>query len=103
MPKSTALAIAAVVGILIGVFAVAIPLSIGEAWILQHVWQWYAVAQFGMPPLKLAHCFLLTYAIGLMIKSNVDKEDKEHPWTVIVGQVLSWILFLGLGWWLRNA
>ncbi len=81
-------------------FLFLIPLiTIIPAWVLQHVWQWYAVAQFGMPPLKLSHCFLFTYAVQSL--THQSKEDKEHPWVPIAGSILGWLILLAFGAWLR--
>jgi hypothetical protein len=74
-------------------------IALVPAYVLQHVWKWYAVAQFGMPPLKLSHCFLFTYAVHSL--THQSKEDKEQPWALIVGNVLEWAIFLGLAAWLR--
>jgi hypothetical protein len=85
----------AIIGLLVLIPAI----SLGQAWILQHVWAWYAVGQFGMPPLKLSHCFLLTYAITLL--THQATEDKKDPWAPLAGQIFGWLIFLSFGWWLR--
>jgi hypothetical protein len=92
-------AVFAVIGLAAVLVGGIVAIAIGQAWILQHVWQWYAVAVFGMPSLKLSHCFLLSYAVGLL--THQGKEDKEHPYAPLAGSLVGWLLFLLFAWYLR--
>jgi hypothetical protein len=94
------LALFGLVGVIVVVLAGIIAIAAGQAWILQHVWQWYAVQQFGMPPLRLSHCYLLTFAVGLLTHQR-NSDDAKKPWASLSGLVLGWVLFLGFAWWLR--
>lgn len=92
-------AVLIVIGAFVLLIAGIVDIALGQAWILQHVWQWYAVTQFGMPQLRMSHCFLLMYVVGLL--THQQKEDKKNPWAPIAGLVLGWVLFLAFAWWLR--
>jgi len=102
--NGTATKILAVIGAF-SLFLLFVPLwSIGQAYVLRQVWGWYAVRDFGMPELRLTHCFLASYVVSLLVSQAIPESAKkkdDSPWATLIGQALAWMLLLGLAWWLR--
>jgi hypothetical protein len=96
--------IIAVFFLIVGGAAVVIGWSIGQAWILEHVWAWYMV-RFGLPRLTLGQCFVFSYAFALLVQSGASaargNKSDDSPWATIAGNLFAWLLLLGFAWWLR--
>lgn len=97
------------VGIIVTVFATAIPLTAWYAYVLTVIWGWFVVPLFGLPALDIWAAIGLSLVINYMWKTtpeNNDENDDESMDRLI--KVLGYCLVrpliaLGIGWIVFNA
>lgn len=75
---STGIAIIAIVGIVIGAFALAFGLACFKAWLVMVPWNWIAVDLFGAPVLSFWVAFCLRWLCALLFKGNVTVKKSEN-------------------------
>lgn len=83
--------------LLIGVFLLAF---LFNAWVLTHLWQWYAVP-LSLPAITFAHAIGLILLAELLVGSSNSENTPLQKWLLI--KVLTATIILVTGYLLRQA
>lgn len=75
---STGVAILAIIGIVIGAFALSFGMMCLQAWLVMLLWNWVAVGLFGAPALGFWMAFGLRLLCSLLFKSKVTVNKKSE-------------------------
>ena len=75
---SVGVAIFAIIGIVIGAFALSFGMMCLQAWLVMLLWNWIAVELFGAPALGFWMAFGLRWLCSLLFKSKVTVNKKSE-------------------------
>ena len=71
-----------------------------NAWVLTHLWQWYAVP-FSLPAITFAHAIGLMLLVELLVGSSNFENTPLRKWLLI--KVMTTTCILVIGYVLRQA
>jgi hypothetical protein len=64
---------------------------------LSHLWAWFAVPTFGLPPLTLAQCYGVVLVTGFLTRQAQHDEDTSK-WTKFAWPFVYPFIVLAIGW-----
>lgn len=74
---SVGVAILAIIGIIVGGFALGFIINCFQAWLVMLLWNWVAVELFGLPTIGFWMSFGLCWLCSLLFKSKISFKKSE--------------------------
>lgn len=89
--------------IVLGTFAVLVPIAIWRGYVLSILWAWFMVPTFGLPALSLAAAIGVAMVISFLTYQHSNCQEKEQSFgdklTNTFGVAFIYpLLSLGMGW-----